>query len=488
MKRLITTMLTACLLCSCAPRTAAPQDMDTGLERSVMPDRLAASSPAVSSAVMPSETLMTQTPQTDWIEAASPDGTVQTRLRLREPSERPFAVSSVIWNEEKEQFAAIYNCSAYRGEYPWQIYRENAWVEIQTFDRNGMPLRQIRTNVMPMTDSIEGEVLDYAPCAYQGDWISFHAGDLWPAYTFVNDETGEVRSEPAQRVCMDGELFALYGYEPERTVRLVSEGEVLKSVFLPELGTGFGVQLDHAARDGSDPVAFVLDAQAQSARISAGPSSVLIDFEAESASLERQYTHEQLEEQLAQSADGRKILWSAQTGGMGDGFWSELVLEDAATGTLTYLSDEDGPAIPVFGPGHLFLVNRIGSMTIYDADTAAPAAEQLAFDYGDRPDEPDWFTLGCAWDTDNQRWMVAYRAGGWGVSGSFDEQTPLLIDVFDAQGQKLCTVETGVKIPFSHKNYAVTVQLFPEGDNIRIYEPISGLSSVAALELQEDSA
>ena len=50
MKRLITTMLTACLLCSCAPRTAAPQDMDTGLERSVMPDRLAASSPAVSSA------------------------------------------------------------------------------------------------------------------------------------------------------------------------------------------------------------------------------------------------------------------------------------------------------------------------------------------------------------------------------------------------------------------------------------------------------
>ena len=60
--------------------------------------------------------------------------------------------------------------------------------------------------------------------------------------------------------------------------------------------------------------------------------------------------------------------------------------------------------------------------------------------------------------------------------------------VFDAQGQKLCTVETGVKIPFSHKNYAVTVQLFPEGDNIRIYEPISGLSSVAALELQEDSA
>ena len=66
MKRLITTMLTACLLCSCAPRTAAPQDMDTGLERSVMPDRLAASSPAVSSAVMPSETLMTQTPQTDW--------------------------------------------------------------------------------------------------------------------------------------------------------------------------------------------------------------------------------------------------------------------------------------------------------------------------------------------------------------------------------------------------------------------------------------
>ena len=150
MKRLITTMLTACLLCSCAPRTAAPQDMDTGLERSVMPDRLAASSPAVSSAVMPSETLMTQTPQTDWIEAASPDGTVQTCLRLREPSERPFAVSSVVWNEEKEQFAAIYNCSAYRGEYPWQIYRENAWVEIQTFDRNGMPLRQIRTNVMPM--------------------------------------------------------------------------------------------------------------------------------------------------------------------------------------------------------------------------------------------------------------------------------------------------------------------------------------------------
>ena len=89
--------------------------------------------------------------------------------------------------------------------------------------------------------------------------------------------------------------------------------------------------MDHAARDGSDPVAFVLDAQAQSARISAGPSSVLIDFEAESASLERQYTHEQLEEQLAQSADGRKILWSAQAGGMGDGFWSELVLEDVAT-------------------------------------------------------------------------------------------------------------------------------------------------------------
>ena len=37
MKRLITAMLTACLLCSCAPRTAAPQDMDTGLERSAMP-------------------------------------------------------------------------------------------------------------------------------------------------------------------------------------------------------------------------------------------------------------------------------------------------------------------------------------------------------------------------------------------------------------------------------------------------------------------
>ena len=180
---------------------------------------------------------------------------------------------------------------------------------------------------MPMTDSIEGEVLDYAPCAYQGDWISFHAGDLWPAYIFVNDETGEVRSEPAQRVCMDGELFALYDYEPERTVRLVSEGEVLKSVFLPELGTGFGVQLDHAARDGSDPVAFVLDAQAQSARISAGPSSVLIDFEAESASLERQYTHEQLEEQLAQSADGRKSCGARKPAAWGTVFGASWCLK-----------------------------------------------------------------------------------------------------------------------------------------------------------------
>ncbi|WP_303900553.1 hypothetical protein [Anaerotruncus colihominis] len=486
MKQFITAMLIACLLCSCAPRTATPQDTGTGLEQSAMPDQLAVSS--APSAAMPDETLLAQTPETDWIEAVSPDGAVQTRLRLREPSERPFAVSSVVWNEEKEQFAAIYNCSAYRGEYPWQTYREDAWVEVQTFDRNGTPLRRIRTDVLPMTDSMEGEVLDYAPCAYQGDWISFHAGDLWPAYIFINDETGEVRSEPAQRVCMDGAFFALYDYEPERAVRLVREGEVLKTVLLPELGTGLGMRLDNVARDGGDPIAFMLDAQAQTASIDAETTSVLIDFEAGSASLKRQYTHDRLEEQLAQSADGQKILWSAQTGGAGDGFWSELVLEDAATGTLTYLSDEDGLAIPEFGPGHLFLVNRLGSMTVYDADTAAPAAEQLAFDYGDTPNEPDWFTLGCSWDTDNQRWIVAYRVGGWGESGSFDEQTPLLIDVFDAQGQKQRTVETGMEIPFSHKNYAVMVQLFPEGDGVRIYEPVSGLSSVVALELQEGAS
>ena len=189
MKRFITAMLIACLLCSCAPRTATPQDMGTGLEQSAMPDQLAVSS--APSAAMPDETLLAQTPETDWIEAVSPDGAVQTRLRLREPSERPFAVSSVVWNEEKEQFAAIYNCSAYRGEYPWQTYREDAWVEVQTFDRNGTPLRRIRTDVLPMTDSMEGEVLDYAPCAYQGDWISFHAGDLWPAYIFINDGLSE---------------------------------------------------------------------------------------------------------------------------------------------------------------------------------------------------------------------------------------------------------------------------------------------------------
>ena len=83
---------------------------------------------------------------------------------------------------------------------------------------------------------------------------------------------------------------------------------------------------------------------------------------------------------------------------------------------------------------------------------------------------------------------MAYRVGGWGESGSFDEQTPLLIDVFDAQGQKQRTVETGMEIPFSHKNYAVMVQLFPEGDGVRIYEPVSGLSSVVALELQEGAS
>lgn len=183
-----------------------------------------------------------ETPETDRFDVAFPDGVIHARLRLREPSARPFAVSSVVWNEEKERFAVIYNCSAYQGEHPWQTYREDTWVEVQTFNRDGAPLRQIRTDILPMTESMEGMVLDYAPCVYQGDWISFHEGDLSPACIFVNDETG-------------------------------------------------------------------------------------------------------------------------------DAFWNELALEGIPTGTLTFLSNENGIANPAFGPGYLLLIERTASMTVYDADT-----------------------------------------------------------------------------------------------------------------------
>lgn len=78
--------------------------------------------------------------------------------------------------------------------------------------------------------------------------------------------------------------------------------------------------------------------------------------------------------------------------------------------------------------------------------------------------------------------MVAYRAGGLGDGGAFDSETPLLIDLFDAQGQKLRTVETGMKILFSYKSYTVTVQLFPKGDSTEVYAPACGLSGSVSLE------
>ncbi|MEG2174085.1 MAG: hypothetical protein RR135_01190 [Oscillospiraceae bacterium] len=206
---------------------------------------------------------------------------------------------------------------------------------------------------------------------------------------------------------------------------------------------------------------------------------VTLDFENGVWKVERHYTKQMLDRQIAETTDGRRQLWIAdsynrfESPGGGD-----LVLLDEK-GNISFLCVASDLTEAYFMGKDRIWVNNHTNMMLYDSTTGKPIDQQMEFDFGvvrepDGGEHPQFIMLGTAWDEVNGMALAVYREA---YNAQYEKANayPVMLTAFDPSGKRLFAKEAGFSVPPYQKFSLWTLELRLSGDGkVTLRDAIEG--------------
>ena len=406
-------------------------------------------------------------PEEGVIPMALPGTTVLAAFR--QPETAHYAIVHTAYDQQTETFAILYAVSDYQGDRPWQTYQEEyGRLQIQLFDKQGAFLRVMDTPFIPRTDS-QSEIIPNPSCTYQDGLLTFFAGWILHDYVFFNTQTGDYTTFQAQRCLVDGDYFLFdnggivdNGNTNNYVYTLYHRDEPLTSVAMTI--EDLGLQYPENRRYmGEKNEIFTLDSQNKTAVIGNDKLTYYLDFNTQAWRMERHYNADHLEELLLTSPDGRWELYRADSGGMGDGGWADLVAKEAATGTITYLTEGFSDSITI-GADNMVLFNKISHAELIDLEKGA-VVDPL---FWERPGDGWCPSSGVGYDKENDWFLITWCAIP--PDGSLEASGPIMLDIYDRQGSLLRTIDSGENINIFSRNWVRQFSLEVGDGTVALWE------------------
>lgn len=415
-----------------------------------------------------------------FIDAELPGTSVYAKFML--PEYLNWEIFDILYDIKNDKYAILYAVSSYNGDMPWLTYQdEEGRVHIQIFDAEGSLLNHIETDICPPVNSAS-EVVAYPPGVFDDNLITFFSGWISTEYIFYNVAEQSYRAVPATICVNDGEYYLTANNEfsftnvVELTLFLGSDEVAHMEIPVDDLGLIFPDNRSYVQGENhQNNLSF--DKNTKIAQYGNDKIVYTIDFNNLSWSMERFYTKEHLEEILAQSADGQWQIYSADSGGAGDGWWYDVVAYNTATEVITFLSKDAGTVI--FAKDNQILLNQTSKLELIDVENAKVINSNFAIDC----EEKDCFVVGTAYDSTRECFLVAWRAPQQGISGdnAREIQLPIMLDLYDLNGELIKSIDTGLETPAFHKNYVIALNLvITESGKVRITST-SGLANIGGM-------
>lgn len=144
---------------------------------------------------------------------------------------------------------------------------------------------------------------------------------------------------------------------------------------------------------------------------------------------------------------------------------TDLVLEITKTGEYRCLDSviQYGTAFDQDKKG--VIVNSIDNMKMYSTETGEAMEMPFQFNYGEKNQEgqPEYFTLGVAYDSQRQQYLVASRKNTYGQWS--EDKLQVMLTVFDSQGSPIVGAQpTQLYVDAFYKNICVLVDIVPNPD------------------------
>ncbi len=248
-----------------------------------------------------------------------------------------------------------------------------------------------------------------------------------------------------------------------------ADGEV-RELIVPEYDENFIMALDllrtgepHDDRPGITFTARVsFDAATRTAVISNTKRTYTLNFNDLSYTGTLHYTDEMLGELLAASPSQAVALYDADSNGMGDAVWRDIVLK-WRDGSITFLDTCSVLYGVAFFDNDTVVLNKASSLEAYDITAAEPAGRPLldlgTVDTGGRQ-RPERLVVGMAIDRDNRLLLAAVRD----YTEEWEALLPVTLAVLDASLKPIAALETDCRImPYRH-NWPMRCDIALNGD------------------------
>lgn len=256
----------------------------------------------------------------------------------------------------------------------------------------------------------------------------------------------------------DGVLLLTVGEEEDRMVcRLVTADGFDKTITVTVDDTNFliAVSTDNYWKDSPTSNTMRLganvDTENRSTMLSNGKMTCRLNFDTGEATVERDYTSGMMEE-VIDSLDGL-TLYSADSMGMGDGRWSDLVAS-VDKWTYRYICDLNNADTAVLLDEDTIAVNLLDTMEFYDTESGKRLDTKLDFDSApDSEGEATREIVNMLPDREHRQLVVLARPAQPKEGGNgWEREYPVTMLIFDYGGKLLKQIDTGLKTPLHNDN------------------------------------
>lgn len=366
-------------------------------------------------------------------------------------------------------------------------------IQVQTFDSKGRHTDSFDTGLQA-----DAAAVSYADCQFTGGMLTFYQSGDFDADRYVVDTTAETAArtpalrpelapseealwqakaaqarEGAARTLQQGDWLLAFSAQVETTGASEITAQLLNPETREEYTTAFSCEDPiFTANLVSDRVytpQITLDPQAKTASLRISKLTYLINFATGEAQAQTAYRVEDLEprRRLAISPSGNIEIYATHYDQNGRMFRGELVAYHHDSGEIVYLGPSSSLSdAAVFIGEDILYIDRMTALSVVDTRTgeAQPAPQ---FDYGSYTtaggqQNPEYITVGIAYDPQADRLLVAYRSTFRVPENVTEQSYEVFLAVFDRQGQLLETIETGLLMP-AYGDTVNRLELTPDG-------------------------
>jgi hypothetical protein len=395
---------------------------------------------------------------------------------FHEPKTAHYTISNIVQDEADGTWAVLYAASDYTGPLDWETYtHESAQIHVQLFDALGAFIKQMETNLPPVTNSIS-EVVPSDPCTFRDGLLAFQSGGIMREYVFFTVVTGHTVSVPAVLCAVDGSYFLTlaknHDTENEFTLRLLENDSQITQIDFPiddfQLHETYYRLIDG---EEVENLRFTLDAPNRTAVYGNHKLTYRFDLGAGTWELERHYTRQSLDALI--TSNERWEIYLADRSGAGDAHFGDVVAVERATGDIKFLTSGGLVLSAAFGPDDMLLVNRTNCAELIDVSTG----EMRNGSFGLDCEAADAYISGVAYDRVKEWFLITWRAPQQGTGDDlFTANLPVMLNAYTPGGELVKSMDTGLLTPAFYINWVVYLTVEPDG---------KGSAAIAAMHMDE---